>query len=464
MLLALTLGLVPWFARLEAQESLTIGWAELDTRGLDADLSRLGVLIPQALMKATSFIDERSMSYLEALTHTSKAINVEMEKARDAVAQSRRKRDLVSISVRDPAQRATELRTAQLALDKSIAALEELLLRQSSLVDTPLGSGIPLTLWKGHETGTLLPADGVPALICAENKLGMLVFGKLESLGPYLSVDLVLYRAATDEEVWKTAEYTALDDIDGLLASLERPLATALAGRPFGRVFFETDPNESEILINGSPYLASKTLFYSHGSYQASVSAPGYHTVATRFAIIPGSDTMVRVQLEPIRAASVLVESMPSGASLYLDGLSVGNTPIELRGASYPRILTAKKEGFDDQKVVLRPGFENGRLVLDLQASDGLAYTDRYEQAKGSFYQSLGWFILSLPLTVLSYGTFNAYMRLAPLPSSVSEDTANTLTLYYYGSQTVFWVSAAASASLATNTLVRLVRYIKAAR
>lgn len=462
--LTLLLVLAPRQAVLEAQETLTIGWAELDTAGLDVEMSRLGVLLPTALMKATSFINERYVPQREALASALKTLNLDLEKAKDAIATARRKRDLVSISTRDPAKRASELQSTQVALDKSLSALDELLVSQAEIPDSIEAPRASLVRWKGHADGQLLPPAGVAAIVCAENKIDILVYGKVETIGPYLTIDLILYIAATDEEVWKTAEYAAFDDLDGLVTSLERPLATALAGRAFGRALFSVYPETAKIVVDGETFTTNNPLFYSQGSYVATVSATGYRTVSSRFAIIPGTDTVVKLQLAPMQATPIFVESFPSGAALYVDGAPFGVTPLELAGAQYPRILTARLDGFDDLRLVVRPGFDMERVVLDLQASDGLRYADRFEQAKGAFYQSLGWFIVSLPLTVLSYGTFNSYQSLGPLPPSVSEQTANTLTLYYFGSQTVFWVSAVVSASLATNTIFRLVRYIKAAR
>ena len=121
--------------------------------------------------------------------------------------------------------------------------------------------------------------------------------------------------------------------------------------------------------------------------------------------------------------------------------------------------------GFDDLRVVVRPGMASGRMVLDLQASDGLVYTDRFELEKSAFYQSLGWFIVSLPVTLLSYGTFNSYQSLLDTLSAAEwSREKNSLTFGYFGTQTIFWISATVSISLATNSIVRLIRYIKAAR
>jgi hypothetical protein len=264
---------------------------------------------------------------------------------------------------------------------------------------------------------------------------------------------------------WKTVEYAAFDDLDGLVATLERPLATALAGRPFGRAIFNIDPEKSEILVDGIVYAGNHPLFYNQGSFIATISAAGYRTASTRFAIVPGSDTFVKVRLEPVQSSPVFVESFPSGAVLYIDGAPLGTTPLQLSGAAYPRVLTTRMNGFDDLRVVVRPGPESERMVLDLQASDGLGYAERFKLAKGAFYQSLGWFIVSLPVTVLSYGTLNSYQSL--LGSITLTDWSrmeDSLTLRFYGSQTVFWMSTAVSMGLATNSIVRLVRYIKAAR
>ncbi|MGD9938260.1 MAG: PEGA domain-containing protein [Clostridia bacterium] len=463
-LLTLLLLISPARAFLQAQSSLTVGWAELDVASLDEDLARVGVLLPKALMEATSFIKERYMLQTEAVESSLKTMNAEQEAARNAVAVARKKRDLVSISIRDPAKRATELRTAQATLDTAVETLDQLVSGHKGLQDDTPPPVSPLLRWNGHEDGSLLPPKGVPALVCAEKKLDLLVHGWIESIDSYLVAELVLYSATTNEEVWKATGYAAIDDLDGLVSSMDRSLATALAGRDFSRIHFDISPDSAEILLDGKVYPGEFTLFHSQDSFPVTVSAAGYRSVSTRVAVVPGKDTTVTLSLEPIQEAPVFVESFPSGASLYLDGTPLGVTPLELAGVAYPRVLTARLDGYDDLKLVVRPGSEAGRVVLDLQASDGLAYKDKFEQAKGAFYQSLGWLIVSLPVTVLSYGTFNSYLSLAPLPSTVSGQTVDRLTVYYLGSRTVFWISAAVSASLATNSIVRLVRYIKAAR
>jgi hypothetical protein len=460
----LLLLISPDRAFLQAQSNLTVGWAELDAASLDEDLSRVGVLLPKALMEASSFMEERYIPQTEAMMSSLRTITSEQEAARNAVAVARRKRDLVSISTRDPARRAAELRTAQKILDTAMADLDRLISGYHGTEDGSPPPVTPLQLWRGHEDGSLLPPVGVPALVCADNKLDLLVYGRIESIGPYLVAEVVLYIAATNEDVWKAAGYAAIDDLDGLVSDLERSLATALAGRDFSRIHFDISPESAEIQLDGKVYPGGFPLFYSQDSFLATISAAGYRSASTRVAVVPGKDTIVKLSLETIHKDPVLIESSPSGAFIYLDGTPLGVAPLELPGTDFPRVLTARLDGFDDLKLVVRPGLESGRVVLDLQASDGLAYKDRFDQAKGAFYQSLGWLVMSLPVTVLSYGTFNSYLNLAPLPPTVSEQTADRLTAYYFGSRTVFWISAAVSVSLVTNSIVRLVRYIKAAR
>ncbi|HPE36033.1 MAG TPA: hypothetical protein PK625_02720, partial [Spirochaetales bacterium] len=85
---------------------------------------------------------------------------------------------------------------------------------------------------------------------------------------------------------------------------------------------------------------------------------------------------------------------------------------------------------------------------------------------KDDFYRSLGWFILSLPVTTLSYGTFRSWYDAEndALSSGLSDPaTIQTLETNYWTAQGVFWASAAVSAGLAVNAVIKLIRYVDAA-
>ena len=129
-LATILLLLAPLQIVLQAQEALTIGWAELDTTKLDEGMSRLGVLIPKALIGVTSFITDRYVPQSEASLSSTRILSADLEKAKDAIATARRKRDLISLTGLDPFKRAADLRTAQSTLDKALADLEQLFLRQ----------------------------------------------------------------------------------------------------------------------------------------------------------------------------------------------------------------------------------------------------------------------------------------------------------------------------------------------
>ena len=117
-------------------------------------------------------------------------------------------------------------------------------------------------------------------------------------------------------------------------------------------------------------------------------------------------------------------------------------------------MIVRPQDLLEDRTVVLAP-------------SDGRSFDERFGGGKDVFYHSLGWFVLSLPVTALSGGLFQTFFQTATVykdsggsdPSVISR-----LETGYYSSQAVFWGSAALSAGLAINAAFRLAQYIRSTR
>ena len=101
--------------------------------------------------------------------------------------------------------------------------------------------------------------------------------------------------------------------------------------------------------------------------------------------------------------------------------------------------------------------------------SDGLTFDARFDRAKDRFYRALGWFVVSLPLPVLSGGLFQTYydtasQYLAANPMSPDPAIVASINARYYGWQAAFWTTTAISAGFAINAVVALIGYIGSAR
>jgi hypothetical protein len=76
------------------------------------------------------------------------------------------------------------------------------------------------------------------------------------------------------------------------------------------------------------------------GRYTIELRARGYQTYRIDREVTSGDETRVRVRLsptgarpteEPVRGTAISVRSLPEGATVYVDGRSVGQTPVSVR-------------------------------------------------------------------------------------------------------------------------------------
>ncbi|MBP7262606.1 MAG: PEGA domain-containing protein [Spirochaetia bacterium] len=462
ILMALALATATW--SLGAQAAKTVAWAELDSSEAPADYRSAGASVPVLLMRALSFAGERLLSDAELESAGALEGQARITAARAAVAKAQRARDLAALTETDPAKRAHDLAAAEKTLRQARADLEAAL--NAGTDAEPQGSVVTLAPWAKHATGVLVQAGGEPAAHCKEHSLDYLFHGSIRSSGRFLAVHIKLYSAAAGIDVWSATEYAAPDDLASAVDALTRPAATAILGRPYARLTVLAAPVESRITLDDHHAYQSGAIYYEASAVNIELSAPGYSSTSALASLEPGADTFLAVELEPLAAGPVLVTSDPPGASIYVDGVLAGVTPLELPGFDGERVVRLTLPDSEDVQARIGPEDSGDTLSFSFEpASDG-SFAQRFDQAKDDFYRSLGWFILSLPVTTLSYGTFRSWYDAEndALSSGLSDPaTMQTLETNYWTAQGVFWASAAVSAGLAVNAVIKLIRYVDAA-
>lgn len=488
--MALCLAVIPAIpcAAQQTRTSIVLAWAELEADGVDPEYEYARILVPRQLMAALSFISERYPTREEADAARFKTNQLALESARKAVAEARSQRDLKYLAIKDSARRASELLAAEESIKKAESALEGIKDTQggdtaalpvsSSGPDAgPQGSGskpppgaqgagpVQLTRWQGHADGSLLPAVLQPALVCAEKKLDLLLHGRLRQRGAYLAIELSLYVAALGRDVWTDTDYAFADGLEDSVAALVRPVATAVLGRPYSRVLLDISPPVADISVDGRQLAASPLIFHEAGTHELLARAIGFDSLRQTFTTEPGTDTVLEIALSVQPSVSQTLHSQPEGASIYIDGTRQGSAPFELSGAPYPRVARLSMPGYDDAQFVVRPGSMLETITLPLSLSDGKSFDERFDGKKDAFYHSLGWFVASLPLTVLSGGMFQTFYATNTEYSKIEpakQDPAviERLSGGYYAFQTAFWASAAVSLGLAVNAFIQLAFYL----
>jgi len=123
----------------------------------------------------------------------------------------------------------------------------------------------------------------------------------------------------------------------------------------YSRVHLLVSPADAEVTWDG----ASAGKVPSTGILIIYNVVPGKHTIAVtkegyaplnQVLSVPGNDVMkVPLTLQPILFGSIIVESVPVGASVSLDGKIVGVTPLTLHNIpAGAHSVTISSEGFQD--------------------------------------------------------------------------------------------------------------------
>lgn len=129
--------------------------------------------------------------------------------------------------------------------------------------------------------------------------------------------------------------------------------------RPTGDLFVEATPPNSSITINGQPYgITPQKLTLPTGHFWVTVSYPGYKSLSSHVEIEAKKEVKVVSKLEAI-GSKLTLDSNPSGAAVYVNGVLVGFTPLfEMilpSGGGQRLNLLVVKEGFISESLTITP-------------------------------------------------------------------------------------------------------------
>ncbi len=311
------------------------------------------------------------------------------------------------------------------------------------------------------------PTERVPALapLTRQNNVDLVVGGNISQQDEFLLVETFYYRHAEDRSYTLEAVLAGQDEIPFLATELSNRMALVVKGDVWGTLLIEGIGENTEIKLDGSVvgYGDSELLYLDVGSHTLELSRQGTLVAEQEVEVAPYESTKLSLELDSTELSTIRIESVPSGATVYVDSLWQGITPLEITTPATEQIVLAKKEGYFDTKAVI-DGEAPGSLQLELRPRL-FDTTDWLYSRRDNFYGALTAFIISLPIPIIFYGIYenivnyqssSSYRTLSAMEQGNLQNTANIMSAVRFGG--IFL-----SVTLAIHSIIELVRYINAA-
>ncbi|MBN1241502.1 MAG: hypothetical protein JXA15_02200 [Spirochaetales bacterium] len=429
--------------------------------GSGAAAEKAASTVPSLLIAAISDLPEHRYSIEAARARGRRLAAVSRTSADRALAEARTGLDRLVFS---PAAGEAERKRLEEAYRVALRNAEE---AAAGDAEVPVPPAKPIGFHAVNKAGRPLELKvSVPELAATE-RIDMVLSGSVRRIGDYLAFTIEAWDRDLGMPVARIIDYSAPDDLESFVTRALPILREAVAGIEARRVVFGTDPPDATLSIieaSGSAraLLQSERVVYLYGPLERTLvaSAPGRETLSLA---LPGygPDERIELTLPPLPLGPALsLESVPPGATLYLEGRKAGVAPLEVPAAPFPRVAEFRLEGFRPATFVLDPG--STRVPEAVLVPEAEALPMAIEARRDRFYDSLGWFVASLPVSVLSWQVYRSYYD-AALLAGTSDPAYDKLSISAGAGGAAFAASAGVSAVLAGISALRLWHYIRSA-
>ena len=306
-----------------------------------------------------------------------------------------------------------------------------------------------------------------PEIICSNQSIDNVIFGTVKVIENMYVVTLNIYSSVTKKILYVKTLVADKNSLENAILEQAIYIAELLFNRKFCVINIVSDPANASVSVNGAEITEKPFIAAEPGSYTIVVRAPGFTTFIETVKVEPGEPFDLACSLVPLEKQDTTITSAPENAMVYINSLPVGVTPLTIALDPQHDMITIDKS---DYLQMMQPANTGTTINFDLALSNGLTFNELFEKAKGRFYKSLGWFVVSLPVAALSYGSFMSIYQTeielqtkvltGQLSLSESQYAAQQLDGYFWVSQSAFWVSLALSTGLAINAIIQFVHYI----
>ncbi len=439
----------------DSRKSWSAAFTALTPHDLPPEEQYLAFSIPLLLKNQLASVLKHTFSDEEMLAYQKQIISLELGTLYKSLAQLRQQRDeALFASPQDPKAAAAAEKKLTEALDR-IRWLEEL---DPALVKVEREK--PIAVKEGTGVGNLFdPPSYSQYQYAVQIDTDLMIGGTASDVQGYILMDLWAYSATLQKIIYTFRDAAKPEEIYSSLEEAGKGLVGAMLGREWAALTILPDPPQCTVTIDGDSMGEGKvqSAYLTPGKHIVEVTAPGYESAEVVTTLAAFEDQSIPVSLVKRELPKVSISTIPPGASVYLDSVWMGTTPLVLELPPLRSRLQLDLDGYYSVPMSLGPA-SPPELAISLQR-DVASRTALQTQARDRFYTALGFFALSLPIPLFSYSYRNDYLldtTRFPAGTPAGDGAAVLEQVFKYGT----WGGAAVSAGLFTWMIIDLVKYI----
>ena len=363
-----------------------VGFTALRTVHVAVENSYLSTSIPRLLMERLAPIRHHALSAEERRGHARRVLAGAVRTESELLVELQRRRD----------RQVLERSAADGAGEELAAARKRLLeLRELPLGEVEIASRKPLSLAPA-DADDLLPAPRFsPLQVALAADLDLLITGALEEVEGVLFMEIAAVDSTLGRRVLTYRDALSRGGLEAALDELVEQLAQLLIGAPWGALTVTPTPPQSAVYVDDRLAGTGVTHvpYQAVGSHTIRVVAP-HHEPLERAVELTGDGLTLALALQPVPPRLVLIDSEPAGATVYLDSVNLGVTPLRVEVGADPARALLRLSGYHDAAVVLRTDTVTPLQVVLAPAEFDLA--QRQREQRDRFYGRFGEALLSL--------------------------------------------------------------------
>ena len=288
-------------------------------------------------------------------------------------------------------------------------------------------------------------------------------YGSVRQIENIAILEIKIYSAHEKKNIYSKSVSSEIDTLFSSLDNVISEVTSVFLGTIWSKITVKTDNRDSDIYL-GEKYIGTGSalnIIVPPGEYLLAIRGAGQEEKITSVFLEPNKTNVFDFNIDLKEEKITAINTLPQEANVYLDSLWVGVTPFLLDGITGELII--RKDGFRDTRMLLDDIPQNS---IEIQLSPDIFQKDEYMAKKrNTFYTSLSFFVLSVPLPFFMYaltsdytGAYNAAVSSTNRNYDEIERLGRLRNVTYIGYHTSLFLTMA----LLVNTIFKLNDYIKA--